>query len=208
MLEIKRDRAKAAMEHAAANATALSIRSPLDGLVVPRTMWKGSGPADIQEGDQLGSGAPVLEVVNPASMQVRARVNQADIQHVRAGQPVTVRLDAYPDLALPGRIVQIAPIALPGSFSSRVRTFSAIVEIEGTSDRLLPDLTAAVDVEITRVRNALVVRRAVVRTEDGKPRVRVRDGGGTAMRDVTLGPGDDVDVVVTGGLQAGDVVMP
>ena len=44
VLEIKRDRAQAAMEHAAANATALTIRSPIDGLVVPRTTWKGAGP--------------------------------------------------------------------------------------------------------------------------------------------------------------------
>jgi hypothetical protein len=119
-----------------------------------------------------------------------------------------VRLDAYPDLALPGRIAQIAPIALPGSFSSRVRTFNAIVTIAGTSDRLLPDLTAAVDVEIDRVRDALVVRRDTITAENGRPQVRVRDGTGTALRDVTLGPGDDVDVVVTSGLRGGDVVMP
>ena len=208
VLEIKRDRAHAAMEHAAANATALTIRSPIEGLVVPRTTWKGSGPGDVQEGDQLWPGAPVLEVVNQASMQVRARVNQADMQHLRSGQPVTVRLDAYPDLALPGHIAQIAPIALPGAFSGRVRTFRAVVAIAGTSDRLLPDLTAAVDVEIERVRDALVVRRDLVSVENGRPRVRVRDGSGTAVRDVTLGPGDDVDVVVTSGLRGGDVVLP
>ena len=208
VLEIKRDRAKAAMDHAAANATALTIRSSIDGLVVPRQMWKGSGPADVQEGDQLNPGAPVLEVVNPASMQVRARVNQADVQHIRAGQRVTVRLDAYPDLVLPGRIAQVAPIALPGSFSSRVRTFSATVAIDGTSDRLLPDLTAAVDVELDRVRNALVIGRDAVRVENGRSFVRVRDGSGTATRDVTVGPGDDVHVVVTRGLRAGDVVLP
>jgi hypothetical protein len=207
VLEIKRDRAKAAMEHAAENATALTIRSPIDGLVVPRQMWKGSGPADVQEGDQLWPGAPVLEVVNQASMQVRARVNQADVKHIRVGQPVTVRLDAYPDLALPGRIAQVAPIALPGAFSGRVRTFSARVTIEGGNDRLLPDLTAAVDVEIERVRDALVVGRDAVRIEDGRVRLRVRNGTGTEVRDVTLGPGDDVDVVVTSGLHAGDVVL-
>ena len=207
VLEIKRDRAKAAMEHAAANATALTIRSPIDGLIVPRQMWKGAGPADVQEGDQLWPGSPVLEVVNQASMQVRARVNQVDMPHIRAGQAVTVRLDAYPDLVLPGRIAQIAPIALPGSFSTRVRTFSAIVAIEGTSDRLLPDLTAAVDVELERVHDALVVWRDAVRLENGRSRVRVRTGSGIATRDVTLGPGDDVRVVVTGGLRAGEEVL-
>jgi HlyD family secretion protein len=207
VLEIKRDRAKAAMEHAASNAAALTIRSPIDGLVVPRQTWKGAGPADVQEGDQLGPGSPVLEVVNQASMQVRAQVNQVDMPHIRAGQPVTVRLDAYPDLVLSGRIAQIAPIALPGSFSTRVRTFGAIVAIEGTSDRLLPDLTAAVDVELERVQDALVVWRDAVGVENGRSRVRVRTGSGTATRDVTLGPGDDVRVVVTGGLGAGEEVL-
>jgi HlyD family secretion protein len=207
VLEIKRDRAKAAMEHAASNAAALTIRSPIDGLVVPRQTWKGAGPADVQEGDQLGPGSPVLEVVNQASMQVRAQVNQVDMPHIRAGQPVTVRLDAYPDLVLSGRIAQIAPIALPGSFSTRVRTFGAIVAIEGTSDRLLPDLTAAVDVELERVQDALVVWRDAVGVENGRSRVRVRTGSGTATRDVTLGPGDDVRVVVTGGLRAGEEVL-
>jgi hypothetical protein len=38
--------------------------------------------------------------------------------------------------------------------------------------------------------------------------VRVRDRSGTANREVTLGPADDVHVVVTGGLRAGDVVLP
>jgi HlyD family secretion protein len=207
VLEIKRDRAKAAMDHAASNAAALTIRSPIDGLVVPRQTWKGAGPADVQEGDQLGPGSPVLEVVNQASMQVRAQVNQVDMPHIRAGQPVTVRLDAYPDLVLSGRIAQIAPIALPGSFSTRVRTFGAIVAIEGTSDRLLPDLTAAVDVELERVQDALVVWRDAVGVENGRSRVRVRTGSGTATRDVTLGPGDDVRVVVTGGLRAGEEVL-
>jgi HlyD family secretion protein len=207
VLEIKRDRAKAAMDHAASNAAALTIRSPIDGLVVPRQTWKGAGPADVQEGDQLGPGSPVLEVVNQASMQVRAQVNQVDMPHIRAGQPVTVRLDAYPDLVLSGRIAQIAPIALPGSFSTRVRTFGAIVAIEGTSDRLLPDLTAAVDVELERVQDALVVWRDAVGVENGRSRVRVRTGSGTATRDVTLGPGDDVRVVVTGGLGAGEEVL-
>ena len=78
-----------------------------------------------------------------------------------------------------------------------MRAFSAVVTIEGTSDRLLPDLTAAVDVEVERVRDALVVRRDAVRREGGKaarPRPRRQR---IATRDVTLGPAMKCDVVVT-----------
>jgi hypothetical protein len=207
ILEIKRDRAKADMDHAVANMRGMTVYSPLEGLVVPKLTWRGNGPADIQEGDEMWPGAPVLQVVNQGSMQVRVRVNQTDLQFVRAGQPVVVRLDAYPDLAMPGQLEQLAPIALNGSFSNRVRVFSATVSIQGSNPRLLPDLTAAIDVEVDRTKNALVVPRTAVEGDGTGARVRVRQGDGVVSRPVTLGPADEVDVVVTSGLQPGDMVL-
>ena len=204
LLEIKRDRAAAAREHALANAAAMTIRSPIDGLVVPKMSWKGNGIGDVQEGDDRWPGSSVLEVVSQASMQVRAKVNQADAAAVRSGQPVTVRLDAYPDIQLHGRILQLGPIAVPGSFSPRVRSFTAIVGIDGSHARVLPDLSAAVDVEIERVHNALVVPRSSVHEADGRASVSV----GGSERTVTLGPRDALFVVITEGLRAGDEVLP
>jgi HlyD family secretion protein len=204
LLEIKRDRAAAAREHALANAAAMTIRSPIDGLVVPKLAWKGNGMGDVQEGDDRWPGSPVLEVVSPAAMQVRAKVNQSDAAVVRAGQPVTVRLDAYPDIELRGRILQLGPIAEPGSFSSRVRSFTALVAIDGSHARVLPDLSAAVDVEVERVHNALVVPRSAVHDAGGHPSVLV----GGRERTIALGPRDAVSVVVTDGLRAGDEVTP
>jgi hypothetical protein len=207
ILEIKRDRARAAMDHASQNATAMIVRSPLDGLVVPKLTWRGNGPADIQEGDEMWPGAPVLQVVNQAQMLVRAKVNQTDLNAVRPGLPVIVRLDAYPDLQLPGHIATLGPIGLPGSFSTRVRAFTAVITIEGSNARVLPDLTAAIDVEIERIKDALVVPRDAVHQDTSGPRVRVRDASGVSAHNVTLGPSDEIDVVVTAGLQPGQVVV-
>ena len=120
-------------------------------------------------------GAPVLQVVNQASMLVRVRVNQADLPFVRVGQPAVVHLDAYPDLAMPGRVEEIAPIGVKGSFSNRLREFTAIVSVDGSNPRLMPDLTAAIDVEVERVKDALVVPRAAVRS-------RRPDGAGSRAR--------------------------
>jgi biotin carboxyl carrier protein len=207
ILEIRRARAKATMEHAEANARAMTVRAPIPGLVVPRLTFRGNGPADIQEGDEMYPGAPVLQVVNQASMLVRVRVNQADLPFVHVGQSAVVHLDAYPDLAMSGRVEQIAPIGVKGSFSDRLREFIAIVSVEGSNARLLPDLTAAIDVEVERVKDALVVPRAAVEHDGQTARVHVRDGSGVTARQVTLGPDDEVDVVVTAGLQPGEVVV-
>src|SRR5581483_2837199 len=107
-LEIQRDRARDAMEYARKNTTRLKIHAPIDGTVVLNTIWKGGQMGEVQEGDEVRAGVPFMQVMNPASMQVRAKVNQAALGYVRPGQRVEIRLDAYPALVRPGRLDRVA----------------------------------------------------------------------------------------------------
>jgi HlyD family secretion protein len=206
ILEIQRDRARAAMRHAERNAEAMRITSPMAGVVVLNTIFKSNGPGEVQEGDEVRPGIPFLQVVDPGRMQVRARVNQVDALRLQSGQAAVVRLDAYPDLTFPGRVQQIAAIALGGSFSDRVRTFPVLVAMEGSDPRSMPDLSAAVDVELERVRGALVVPRDAVTRRDGRAFVRAVSGGAFDETPVQLGPASDLEVVVESGLRDGTVV--
>jgi multidrug resistance efflux pump len=148
IVEIQRDRTQQTMTHAQANADLMQIRSPLDGVVVLNTIWKQGTMGEVQEGDQVRPGVPFLQVVNPAAMQVRVLVNQEDFPRLRTGQTAKVRLDAYPELVFPARVEQLAPIGENGSFSDRVRQFAVIVSIHGNHPKLMPDLSAAVDVDL------------------------------------------------------------
>jgi HlyD family secretion protein len=148
ILEIQRDRTQRIMKNAQTNADLMQIHSPLDGVVVLNTIWKNGRMGEVQEGDQVQPGVPFMRVVNPSAMQVQVLVNQEDILGLRIGQDAKVRLDAYPELVLPGKLEEIAPIARNGGFSSKVRTFSTIFSIQGTDSRLMPDLSAAVDVAV------------------------------------------------------------
>jgi HlyD family secretion protein len=136
------------MNHATGNAEKMVVRSPLDGLVVLKSIWKGDSMGEPQEGEEMWPGAAVLEVVGPSSMRVRVRVNQADLEGLRVGQLARVTLDAYPGKSYPARLTQISPLAVPGSFSNKVRTFIALFGIEGSDSQLAPDLSAAVDVAL------------------------------------------------------------
>lgn len=145
ILEIQRDRAKNAWLHAQENATKMRIVSPLEGLVVLKTTWKNGSFGEVQEGEDARPGTPVMEVVDPTAMRVRAKVNQADIDGVKVGHTVRITLDSYPDKSFTGRLQQLSPIATTSAMSTRVRTFLAIFSIEGSDPHLLPDLAAAVD---------------------------------------------------------------
>ena len=149
ILEIQRERTRETMLHAQANADLMQIRAPLAGIVVLDTIWKLGRMGEVQEGDQVRSGVTFMEVVDPSVMQVSAAANQEDFFSLRVGQAAKLHLDAYPDVVFPGRLEQIAPLARGGDFSSKLRTFGVVFSIQGTDARLMPDLSAAVDVDVS-----------------------------------------------------------
>ncbi|MCI0421068.1 MAG: HlyD family efflux transporter periplasmic adaptor subunit [Acidobacteria bacterium] len=207
VLEIQRDRAKAAMVYAQGNSEKMSIRAPLDGLAVVSPIWKGGRMDEVQEGEEVRPGSPILQVVNPALMQVRSRVNQADLSYLKIAQPVRVILDAYPELQFKGRLEQIAPIGIKSNFSQKMYTFISLFSIEGSDPKLIPDLSAAVDVELERIPNAVVLPRDAVAAENGQSFVRVKNGSSFESRKVDLGAVSDAEVVIQSGIEPGAVVL-
>jgi multidrug efflux pump subunit AcrA (membrane-fusion protein) len=119
------------------------------------------------------------------------------------GQTAQIHLDAYPDLNLPGKLEQLAAIGLSGGLSKTVRAFGAIFSIEGSDARLMPDLSASLDVALDREPNALVVPREAVVRKDGKSWVYVKHALGFEKQAVKTGDEDDIEVVVLSGLEPG-----
>ena len=207
ILEIQRDRAQTAMKNAEGNADRMLVRSPIPGIVVLRMNWRAGQMVEIQEGEEARPGMPIMLVVDPSAMLVRVKVNQADVHLMRVGQPARISLDAYPELEFKGRVEQVAPAGAPSRLTEKVRNFVAIVSIQGNHPKLMPDLSAAVDVELERKDNVIVVPRDAVAGEKDHFSVVVMDGDRTRTRDVTLGPMSDHEVVVASGLEPGMVVQ-
>ncbi len=206
ILEIQRDRAHSAMLKAEDNAQKMRILSPLEGLIVPKQVYKGGQMGPVQEGEQVRPGMPMIDVVDATSMEVRARVNQADVPYLQVGQSADVRLDAYPGKVFPARLVQLAPIGVVSDMTDKVRTFVAVFSISGSDPVLMPDLSASADVEIERVPNAVIIPRDALIIRDGKPIVFVQDGSRYVERAITIRGRSEVDVAVASGLDAGAVV--
>jgi HlyD family secretion protein len=206
VLEIRRDRSANAMRQAASNADRMQIKSPISGIAVIKTTWKGNNMAEIQEGDEVRTGVPVVDIVNPATMRVRARVNQADVRELRNGQSVQVGLDAYPDLSFSGTVDQISPIGVQSSLSPKVRNFVVLISVAGAHPNLMPDLTASLDVELSRAPAALVIPRDAVAFDGTQAYVNVQKGAGFERRDVSVGARNTHEIVVESGLAEGAVV--
>ena len=205
-LEIQSQRAKETMLYAQSNASKMTLLAPMDGVVVLNMVWTGGRMGELQEGDQVRPGVSFMKVVDPSQMEVSVQVNQADFLSLQVGQHVRVCLDAYPGLTFSGRLEELTPLAHPGRFSDKVRTFSATFSIQGNNPKLMPDLSAAVDVEVDRRKDALVVPVQSVTSKNGRNFVWLRDGSSFSERPVKTGPRNDLDVVIESGLKSGEVV--
>ena len=207
LLEIQRESKQLAVDHANKNADLLAIHAPNDGLVVVNSTFKSSGFAEWQNGDQVRAGAAFMQVVNPGAMRVRGQVNQQDIPQMQLGQKVEVRLDAYPEMVFHGHVDLISSVGVADDFSPKLHSFMMLFVIDGQDPKLLPDLSAAVDVELERLPNTLIVPRDALISEDGKMYVRVISGSSSDKREVKVLRTNDVEAAVEAKLQPGEAVI-
>lgn len=206
--DISRTQNQLHYEQGQRNVEKFTIKTPMDGLAVVQLTFRAGDMSPILIGDQVQPGQPVAKVVDPKSMQVEAVINQAAATEFRIGQSVRVGLDAFPDLKFKGSVYSIGALAVG---TGRIRTVPIKIAIEGSDQRLIPDLSAYGDVTIEKADNVLQVPRAAIRSDNGKPYVFVKTGEETTgavfeKRDVKLGIQNDMYVAVLEGLKEGEEV--
>lgn len=143
ILKLQMERQKVALERADDNARRLILKAPLSGMVALENIWRGGSMGNAQEGDQLGSGQPILKIFDPSAMEVRTLIGEPDGVVLREGTTATVYLDAYPDAVFKAHFHSASPVAT-AALGSPIRNFGAVFRVETTDPSLLPDLSAAV----------------------------------------------------------------
>ena len=146
-MELQRDRQKVAMERAQANIDKLEVKAPLAGMAAQENLSRGNSFGHAQEGDQLWRGQPLVSIFDPTEMMVRCNIGEPDIAAIVPGGKAKVYLDAYPDLVFPAHVEFVSPVAAAG-IGTPIKTFVAVFHIDKTDPHLLPDLSAAVLIEL------------------------------------------------------------
>src|SRR6185369_8638125 len=106
--------------------------------------------------------APTLFVIaaDLSDMQVNASIDESDVGQVRAGQPVTFRVDAYPSETFEGRVRQVR---LDPATVQNVVTYSTIIDAPNPKLLLKPGMTANVTIEVARRDGVIRVANAALR---------------------------------------------
>jgi multidrug resistance efflux pump len=146
VLELQRDRQQIAVDRAKGNAAKLVLHSPFNGMVALANVWRNDSMGHAQEGDQLWPGSPILRVFDPSSMEVEVAVGEPDGAILTPGVKAVIHLDAFPDLQFTAHFSSASPVAA-SALGNPVKSFMARFRLDQSDPRLLPDLSAAVDIE-------------------------------------------------------------
>ena len=184
-----------------------TVRASNPGLVVHQPIFRGGDMGQIDEGDQVYPGMPVLKVVDPASIQVEANVNQAQSSELRIGQKVRIGFDAFSGLQLTGHVYSIGALASsPGRSQFFIRMVPVRIAIDKLDTRVIPDLSTYADVITAQQESALRVPVGAITEEGGKPFLYVKAANGFEKRAVTTGIRSNTQVAIKDGVKAGEEV--
>jgi HlyD family secretion protein len=184
-----------------------SIYAPMDGLVVMSQTYRSGEMVQVTVGDRVGPGQGFMKIVNPQKMRVDATINQAESSEIRLGQRTRIHLDAFPGVKFPGHVEGIAALAAGSQRQGYyVRNVPVRVRIEGNDPRLIPDLSASVEIIQDKVENGVIALRGGIKQEDGKHVAYVKKADAFERRELQLGLQNTTHAVVLAGLQPGEEI--
>jgi HlyD family secretion protein len=164
--------ARASLNQAQVNLSHTIIRAPIDGVVISRNVDVGQTVASSLQ-------APTLFVIarNLTEMRVNASIDESDIGEINPNQPVTFRVDAYPNETFTGTVSQVR---LQPVVQQNVVSYVTVIDVPNRDLKLKPGMTAAVTIETARADDVLMVPNAALRFRpaDGTTERSARPAGG------------------------------
>src|SRR6267378_3732409 len=160
-------RAQGAVQSAQEYLRKTVFHSPIDGTVTQLNVERGE---IVMVGTMNNPGTVILSVADLRRMKVEADVDETDVASIRLGQTATVKIDALPDTALTGRVVEIANSPKISELGTQEQQTNFVVDvmIDNPPPMLRPGMTADVEIKTATKKGVLHVpiQAVVVRTAE------------------------------------------
>jgi HlyD family secretion protein len=147
--------AEADLQLAQVNLAKAKIVSPIDGVILTRSVDPGATVAS-------SLSAPVLFAIagDLRKMELQVDVDEADVGQIAVGQKAIFNVDAYPDKSFPAVIEQIR---FASETTNNVVTYKAVLSVDNADLLLRPGMTATADITVEAVKDTLMVPNAALR---------------------------------------------
>jgi HlyD family secretion protein len=189
--------AQARVDAAQATLNLAHLTAPFAGTVTE---------ANPMPGDQVSVGAVAFRVDDLSSLLVDVELSEVDINSVTVGQTVTLSFDAILGQEYQGQVVKVAQA---GTVVGGVVNFTVTLELINADELVKPGMTAAVNIVVKEINDAVLVPNRAVRLVDGDRVVFVMgEDGKPDKAEIRLGSSSDtMSVVIGGDLKEGDQII-
>lgn len=206
--------AKEEVQRAQTNLGYATITSPIDGVVLSKSVEEGQTVAASFSTPELFTIAQDL-----TNMQVVADVDEADIGDVKEGERVTFTVDAYPDDTFEGEVKQVRQEA---TTTNNVVTYEVVISAPNADLKLKPGLTANVTIYTAERKGVLSVpskalrftpqketvgKMKIVGAANAKNKVWTIEGNSIVAHKVNIGMTDGTNTQIVGGIAEGTKVV-
>lgn len=206
--------AKEEVQRAQTNLGYATITSPIDGVVLSKSVEEGQTVAASFSTPELFTIAQDL-----TNMQVVADVDEADIGDVKEGERVTFTVDAYPDDTFDGEVKQVRQEA---TTTNNVVTYEVVISAPNADLKLKPGLTANVTIYTAERKGVLSVpskalrftpqketvgKMKIVDAANAKNKVWTIEGNSIVAHKVNIGMTDGTNTQIVGGIAEGTKVI-
>ena len=207
--------AKEEVQRAQTNLGYATITSPIDGIVLSKSVEEGQTVAASFSTPELFTIAQDL-----TNMQVVADVDEADIGDVKEGERVSFTVDAYPDDTFEGTVKQVRQEA---TTTNNVVTYEVVISAPNADLKLKPGLTANVTIYTAERKGVLSVQSKALRftpqketvgkmkivdqTGNAKNKVWTIEGNSIVAHKVNIGMTDGTNTQILNGISAGVKVV-
>lgn len=206
--------AKEEVQRAQTNLGYATITSPIDGVVLSKSVEEGQTVAASFSTPELFTIAQDL-----TNMQVVADVDEADIGDVKEGERVTFTVDAYPDDTFEGEVKQVRQEA---TTTNNVVTYEVVISAPNADLKLKPGLTANVTIYTAERKGVLSVpskalrftpqketvgKMKIVDAANAKNKVWTIEGNSIVAHKVNIGMTDGTNTQIVGGIAEGTNVV-
>lgn len=206
--------AKEEVQRAQTNLGYATITSPIDGVVLSKSVEEGQTVAASFSTPELFTIAQDL-----TNMQVVADVDEADIGDVKEGERVSFTVDAYPDDTFEGEVKQVRQEA---TTTNNVVTYEVVISAPNADLKLKPGLTANVTIYTAERKGVLSVpskalrftpqketvgKMKIVDVANAKNKVWTIEGNSIVAHKVNIGMTDGTNTQIVGGIAKGTKVV-
>lgn len=185
------------------------ITAPTPGLVVYAEL-DSRGREMIQEGSEVRERQTLIILPDVTRMSAELKIQEADIDKIRVGQPASIQVDAFSDKVFTGRVSRVSPVADSSSrwSNNNLKVYKTWVELEGenSDEELRPNMSSTVEILVGEIKDTLTVPVSAVRRQGAVKYVWRAGANGPEAIQVKIGRNTLSHVEITEGIEDGDQI--